>query len=1064
MVNQFVEQRLGLSRWKAGRLTQLLLLAVSVLTYSVIAMAVANSLFVSHAGAKQLPIAFIAIGSISMPAYALFSHVVDRHSRPQLFRYALLLSVVLMVGLRLLLNLESPYIYYLLLVVVFFQWDFHNSILYPSLLTDYFTALEYKRYAPYIGIAQAVGTLLGGSLTALLSHYLRTRDLLLCLPIGFAIAFAQLIYLETSQQQLEKTENKGHVGLIDALKSFPDLAKRYPIVLFLAGSSFLLVIVYLSSEYLWFNIYSQRFSEDELTGFLGLMRVIVSILQVIVLYCLTRPLLHWIGVARMNVVYPLTTLASFLNLLLNFNLGAAIILQLNGDSLYKSINLPVHQLNYNAVPREFLGRVRALSDGLIYAVGLTLAGVVLLVARTFLDLMQITELAMGLAFLLLLLRLPMGKLYGKGLEATIRSDTIDLDEFSDYPTTLPPQPLESVRELIAQEDRYAQIKGLELAATLGQPSQFFDDVQGLLGNPDADIRHAIVKLFSTNPDGETLQQFEQLLSAETIALQAIALEVLIANRYPFEEDQVQDLLDSDALNIRALAAVAASQIEATDRPAIGMACDRVWQVEPDETAAQAMIRAISQSRDRKLAPLLQCVLVRDSSQVKREALDALATLVRPGDREFAEIAIAELDCADPFVRASACNVLGAVRGEDLLPHLAQRLGDPDPRVRQRATIALAAFGRSGLTLAKNSLSSEQPEVVQAAIAAIGQVRTKRASNILFEYLSPEFQGVIRTHKWQQQIPLDIPAWQPLHIAIEDFHQRAIQNVLYVLSCMGNSRTVNTVNRILNSTNSKDLANAVEVLASLRHRRFILPLMPILEQLANQEQTRNNPAYSPQWLRTKGYKLLLELLESKDRWIRVGALIALAAVPSALMNDPDPFVKTVAKQIFQSFEQFPSIKSTDMNRLLLLKTVALFKNLSLDELLLIDKALEQEQILAGTTIFSEGSWCTHFYIIAAGRVRIVKDIDGETRDIKQLSMGQHFGEVALFDDSPHWDGAIAVEDCILLKLDKNRFINLITQRPHIILEICRFLSQRLRETDRYRSAKKWENLSEFKVQK
>ncbi len=68
-------------------------------------------------------------------------------------------------------------------------------------------------------------------------------------------------------------------------------------------------------------------------------------------------------------------------------------------------------------------------------------------------------------------------------------------------------------------------------------------------------------------------------------------------------------------------------------------------------------------------------------------------------------------------------------------------------------------------------------------------------------------------------------------------------------------------------------------------------------------------------------------------------------------------------------------------------------------------------------------------------------------------GQYFGEIALFDEAPRWDSAIAIEDTVLLCLEKKRFISLITQRPHIILEICRFLSQRLRETDKYMSAKR-----------
>lgn len=72
------------------RLPQLLLLAVTVLVYNVMAMAIANSLFVSQVGAGELPIAFILIGVCSLPFYGIFSQVADRYSRTKVFRYSLL--------------------------------------------------------------------------------------------------------------------------------------------------------------------------------------------------------------------------------------------------------------------------------------------------------------------------------------------------------------------------------------------------------------------------------------------------------------------------------------------------------------------------------------------------------------------------------------------------------------------------------------------------------------------------------------------------------------------------------------------------------------------------------------------------------------------------------------------------------------------------------------------------------------------------------------------------------------------------------------------------------------
>lgn len=1034
-----------------GRLTQLSLLAITVLTYNVMAMASANSLFVSHVGAGELPIAFILIGLCSLPAYGAFSQVADRYSRPQIFRYVLLISIVMMLGLRLLISLDQVWIYYALLITIFFQWDFNNNILYPGLLTDYFTTLEYKQYAPYIGMAQAVGTLLGGGLTILLSRYFPSRELLLALPIFMAIAFGQLVYLEKSQRRLQTPAQESDIGILESLRTLPDLCRRYPLVLFLATSTYLLVIIYITSEFLWFNIYGQYFNESELTGFLGLMRMIISLIQVVFLYGITRPLLKWIGVARLNAVYPVTTLLSLGNLLFNFNLASAIGLHINGDALYKSINLPIHQLNYNGIPHQFVGRIRALSDGLIYSLGLTLAGVVLWVCHFYLSLVQITWLAAALTLILLLVRLPMGRFYAQSLEEMIRSDSINLDDFSDESTPLPPQSVKVIREFLADSDRYTQIKGLELAANVGNPSQFFPEIKVLLPDADNLLRQEILKLFSSDRDEVTLQKFAHLLTDNNPTVRATALEVLIANQYNFKSSQLELLIDDSDEEVRILGFIAAFQ--GTNSEALDPnVAEQFWQSELSDTIAKAISRVVRYSQNPEFITLIEYLLPRSSPVAKQEALVALASLPLPQDHNLAKLARAEIGHFEPSVRIAAYKLLEITHSAEMLDIVATGLQDHHPRVRQQVASTLAAFGKDGLKIAQTNLTADNPNVVNTAIATIGKIRSKRANEILFTHLTPEFQQFALTRKWQQQIPAQDPSWKLLAVAIEDYQQRLLQKVLYILSCLGYSRTVNLVQRILATSDRRDLANAVEVLSSINHRRFIQPLIPLLEQ-AVAEQSPNQIVSSPQWLRNKGYKLLLEALESSDRWIKTGASIALAVIPTALLKDPDPIVQSVAQEIFPAAAQLTSPVSTSMNRLLLLRNVALFKNLSLDELFPIDQALEQRQIMAGETIYSEGSWGWHLYIIAEGRIQIVKEVDGEQQEIKQLSTGQYFGEIALFDEAPRWDGAIALEDSVLLGLEKKRFISLISQRPHIILEICRFLSKRLRETDKYMSAKK-----------
>lgn len=1038
---------------KFGRLPQLFLLAVTVLIYNVMAMAIANSLFVSQVGAGELPIAFILIGLCSFPLYGIFSQIADRYSRPQVFRYVLLISISLVLGLRLLINLDTTWVYYLLLIVSFFQWDFNNNLLYPGLLTDYFTTIEYKGHAPIIGIAQAVGTLVGGGVTILLSRYFPSRELLWVLPLFMAIAFGQLLYLESSQRRLQTSVTESQLSIIESLKIIPDLGKRYPLMLFLAASTFLLVIIYLSSEFLWFNIYGRQFTESKLTGFLGLMRIVISLIQVVFLYGITRPLLKWVGVARLNTVYPVTTLLSLGGLLLNFNLGAAIGLHINGDAFYKAINLPIHQLNYNGIPHQYVGRIRALSDGLIYSLGLTLAGVLLWICHLYLSLSQITWLAISLTIVLLLVRLPMGKFYTQSLEEMIRSDTINLDDFDDLGNQLPPQSSNVIQEFLQDSDRYTQIKGLELAATVGNPEQFFDEIKVLLADGDNALRQGILRLFSGS-DPLTLEKFAQLLTDSNPTVQATAMEVLIANQYAFEPSQLAVLIADKNEALQALGLVATFQMMETEHLDSRIA-EQFWQLKLTDATIKAIARVVANSQNPEFITLIEYLLPQANSETKQEALKALVNLATPQDHHLAKIAATEIEHPHSIVRVTAFKLLEITHCPETLEQVTTGLGDNSPQVRQQVASSLAAYGKPGLAVAQKYLTVKNPQIVRTAIAAIAKFKSKRVNEILFKHLTPEFQQLALTRKWQQQIPREDPSWELLAVAIDDYQQRLLQKVLYVLSCLGYSRTVSLVKRVLATSDRRDLANAVEVLASINHRRFIQPLMPLLEQTVS-IPTPNKIKPTPQWLRNKGYKILLEALDSSDRWIKTGASIALAVVPTALLKDPDPVVQSVAQEIFPTATQLANPVSTAMNRLLLLRNVALFKNLSLEELFPIDKALQQKQVIAGETIYTEGSWGGHLYIIAQGRIQIVKQLDGEPEEIKQLTTGQYFGEIALFDEAPRWDSAIALEDSVLLCLEKKRFISLISQRPQIVLEICRFLSQRLRETDKYMSAKKMRN--------
>ena len=213
---------------------------------------------------------------------------------------------------------------------------------------------------------------------------------------------------------------------------------------------------------------------------------------------------------------------------------------------------------------------------------------VLWLCHLYLSLAQITLLAIGLTVLLLLVRIPMGKFYVQSLESMIRSDNINLDNFDDSRSQLPPQSRSVISEFLADSDVYTQIKGLELAANAGNPEQFLPEVKALLAVDHDDLRQGILKLFSNCQNQAILAKFSDFLSSADPIIKTASLEVLIANKYNFKAKQLEQLIAEEHSEVKILALIATFQnTQAEDLNS--RITEQFWQAEITDHIALSLI-------------------------------------------------------------------------------------------------------------------------------------------------------------------------------------------------------------------------------------------------------------------------------------------------------------------------------------------------------------------------------------------------------------------------------------------------------------------------------------------
>ena len=139
---------------------------------------------------------------------------------------------------------------------------------------------------------------------------------------------------------------------------------------------------------------------------------------------------------------------------------------------------------------------------------------------------------------------------------------------------------------------------------------------------------------------------------------------------------------------------------------------------------------------------------------------------------------------------------------------------------------------------------------------------------------------------------------------------------------------------------------------------------------------------------------------------------------------------------------------------------MFEELETEDLDALAKTLTERQFTAGQLVFNQGDTGTEMYVVAEGHINIHLPGEGSRRvSLKDITRGEYFGELALFDDKPRSASALATTDAVLLQLTRETLGDYLRKRPHAAMAILRTMSERLRETNAMLSERAAKNVVE-----
>ena len=130
----------------------------------------------------------------------------------------------------------------------------------------------------------------------------------------------------------------------------------------------------------------------------------------------------------------------------------------------------------------------------------------------------------------------------------------------------------------------------------------------------------------------------------------------------------------------------------------------------------------------------------------------------------------------------------------------------------------------------------------------------------------------------------------------------------------------------------------------------------------------------------------------------------------------------------------------VEKLVFLRHVPLFSRMPTRELGRIAAVATEVVLPAGALIFAESDVGDSMYLVVEGRVRIHR---GE-HTLAVLGEKAYFGEMSILDGEPRSASAVAVSDCLLLRIAQEHFHDIIAGDFGVALSIIQTLTRRVRE--------------------
>jgi HEAT repeat protein len=514
------------------------------------------------------------------------------------------------------------------------------------------------------------------------------------------------------------------------------------------------------------------------------------------------------------------------------------------------------------------------------------------------------------------------------------------------------------------------------------------------------VRHAPVEL---PMDGDAARVLVRSMRSSDVRERRLAFELVAELPREARPPEVADgAADEDPL-VR-LASVRALDIS-TPRGR-----DRVLSMidDPDPSvAAAASAQALAVSDDGRPVSRIHELLAQRDRRVRRAVVEQLA--IAPAGKA-AELASEAL--ADPAaeVRGAALERLAATAPDRALDRALVDLRDPNPAVRLAAGRALGSAGSRAVDEVLHALGDRQ--TADAAVEAVRRVELNGDGDRVRDFVRSAAESPRRDRELAASIPSGDEAADLLRDAILDRGRSVARSALWAATMLGGRRAeMETAIENLDGP-PQQVATALETLETAGDPKLVRPLLTFWE-----------PAPSV----------------AKEDWL------------PAARSDHDEFIRRCA-DLVRARRQGGAVPSpvatlSVLERVLFLRKVPLFAELSPPDLERVAELVEERGYADGEVIASEGEMGDELHIVVEGTIRVVQSGNDTEHELARRGTGDVVGGLSLLRRAPRIASLIADGAVRTVRVGYRDVESVVRERPDVAMAAMRVLADRLAEASR-----------------